>query len=95
MKFIINGTSITTRTDRENNMINQTLDATGLNCPLPILRANTVLKTMDVGQVLKVISTDRGSINDIPTFCRQTGNELIESIKQDINYVFLIKKLNL
>ena len=95
MKFIINGTSIITRTDRENDIADQTLDATGLNCPSPILRAHKALKEMDVGKILEVISTDTGSINDIPTFCRQTGNELIKSIKQDTNHIFLIKKLNL
>ena len=70
----------------------QELDATGLNCPLPILRAKKTLGTMSSGQVLRVIATDPGSVKDFEAFAKQTGNELMESGEEDGKYTFLIKK---
>jgi tRNA 2-thiouridine synthesizing protein A len=54
------------------------LDARGLNCPLPILKAKKALADMHSGQTLCVISTDTGSVRDFQAFAKQTGNELIE-----------------
>jgi tRNA 2-thiouridine synthesizing protein A len=54
-------------------------DATGLNCPLPILRSKKVLSSMNSGDVLYVIATDSGSVKDFDAFCKQTGNELLDS----------------
>jgi len=68
------------------------LDASGLNCPLPILRAKKTLNSMDAGQVLHVIATDPGSIKDFDAFAKQTGNELMESKEEGGKYHFLIKK---
>ena len=70
----------------------QELDATGLNCPLPILRAKKTLGTMSSGQVLRIIATDPGSVKDFEAFAKQTGNELMESGEEDGKYTFLIKK---
>ena len=56
----------------------QELDTRGLNCPLPILKAKKALTTMASGDVLKVVSTDPGSVRDFQAFARQTGNELVE-----------------
>ena len=56
----------------------QELDATGLNCPLPILRAKKSLATLTTGQVLRVVSTDPGSVKDFEAFAKQTGNTLVE-----------------
>lgn len=53
------------------------VDARGLNCPLPILRAKKALATMDAGQVLRVLATDPGSVKDFAAFAKQTGNELV------------------
>lgn len=58
------------------------LDARGLSCPLPILRAKKVLKTIEAGHVLVVLATDPASVRDFPVFCQQTGNELLESLQQ-------------
>ena len=55
----------------------QELDTRGLNCPLPILKAKKALATLASGQLLKVVSTDPGSLRDFQAFCRQTGNELV------------------
>lgn len=72
----------------------QELDATGLNCPLPILRAKKALATLTTGQVLRVVSTDPGSVKDFDAFAKQTGNTLVESRQEAGKYLFLIKKNN-
>jgi tRNA 2-thiouridine synthesizing protein A len=68
------------------------LDASGLNCPLPILRAKKMLNTMDSGKVLRITATDPGSVKDFDSFARQTGHELLESTEESGKYLFLIKK---
>jgi tRNA 2-thiouridine synthesizing protein A len=73
-------------------MADHTLDAKGLNCPLPILKARKALKDVGAGETLEVLSTDPGSIADFQAFCRQTGNELVESSTDDSVYRFLIKR---
>ncbi|HEB60096.1 MAG TPA: sulfurtransferase TusA family protein [Gammaproteobacteria bacterium] len=70
----------------------QELDATGLNCPLPILRAKKALASMSAGQVLHIIATDPGSVKDFDAFAKQTGNELMESKEEGGKFEFLIKK---
>ena len=71
---------------------NQELDARGLNCPLPILRAKKTLAGMDTGQILHIIATDPGSVKDFDAFAKQTGNELLESKEAGGKFEFLIKK---
>ena len=73
-------------------MADQTLNAEGLNCPLPIIKAKKALKGMDAGKVLEVRSTDPGSIADFAAFCTQTGNELLSSNTEGNIYLFEIKK---
>lgn len=68
------------------------LDAKGMNCPLPILKAKKALKDVASGNTLKVLSTDPGSVKDFEAFCRSTGHELLESGKEDGVFTFLIKK---
>ena len=70
----------------------QELDASGLNCPLPILRAKKSLAGMSAGQVLHIIATDPGSVKDFEAFAKQTGNELMESKEDGGKFYFLIKK---
>lgn len=70
----------------------QELDASGLNCPLPILRAKKTLNSMDSGKVLRIVATDPGSVKDFEAFSRQTGNELLESGEEGGKFVFRIKK---
>ncbi len=69
-----------------------TLDVKGLNCPLPILRAKKAMKDVAVGDTLEVLATDPGSVKDFDAFCRQTGNELVESKDEGGTYRFLIKR---
>jgi len=68
------------------------LDASGLHCPLPILRAKKTLSGMDSGQILHIIATDPGSVKDFDAFSKQTGNELLESKEEGGKFHFLIKK---
>lgn len=68
------------------------LDASGLNCPLPILRAKKTLAGMSGGQVLHIIATDPGSVKDFEAFSKQTGNTLMESKEEGGKFFFLIKK---
>lgn len=70
----------------------QELDASGLNCPLPILRAKKSLAGMEAGQVLHIIATDPGSVKDFEAFAKQTGNELMASNEEGGKFTFLIKK---
>ena len=72
-------------------MADHTLDAKGLNCPLPILKARKALKDVPAGGTLEVLATDPGSVADFQAFCRQTGNELMEHSQEDSVYRFLIK----
>ena len=58
--------------------IHKELDARGLTCPLPILKAKKALSDMQSGEVLKVLATDPGSVRDFQAFARQTGNDLVE-----------------
>jgi tRNA 2-thiouridine synthesizing protein A len=68
------------------------LDATGLNCPLPILRAKKALGDMERGQVLKIIATDQGSVKDFEAFSKQTNNPLLSSAEEAGKYVFMLQK---
>lgn len=71
----------------------QELDCTGLNCPLPILKTKKMMDTMNPGEMLKMTATDPGSINDIKAWTNRTGNELIDSAKNDDEYIFYIRKV--
>ena len=68
------------------------LDARGLNCPLPILRAKKALTDMASGQVLKIVATDPGSVKDFAAFSKQTGNPLLGSETADKDFIFFMKK---
>ena len=67
-------------------------DASGLNCPLPILRSKKALNGLNGGDVLYVVATDSGSVKDFDAFCKQTGNELLESYEAEGKFHFYIKK---
>ena len=73
-------------------MADQVLDAKGLNCPLPILKAKKALKSLTGGQTLEILSTDPGSVADFAAFCRTTGNELVEQSDADGVWTYLIRK---
>ena len=68
------------------------LDTRGMNCPLPILKTKKSLADIIAGQVLKVISTDPGSVKDMQAFAHQTGNELVSSTENAGEFVFFMRK---
>lgn len=72
--------------------IDQELDTRGLNCPLPILKAKKALTGMQSGQLLKVISTDQGSLRDFAAFAKQTGNELLEQQIVGKEFIHTLKR---
>jgi TusA-related sulfurtransferase len=71
---------------------NKELDTRGLNCPLPILKAKKALADMQTGEVLKVVSTDPGSMRDFQAFARQTGNELVEQTSAGEDFIHLLRR---
>ena len=76
----------------ETMQFDKELDARGLNCPLPILRAKKSLTDMQSGQVLKIIATDPGSVKDFEAFAKQTGNELLSSNEANKEFTFFLKR---
>lgn len=68
------------------------LDARGLNCPLPILKAKKALAEMLSGQILRIVASDAGSVRDFQAFAKQTGNELLEQQTLNGEYVTLLKR---
>ena len=68
------------------------LDARGLNCPLPILRAKKALGELTSGQVLRIMATDPGSVKDFAAFAKQTGTELLSSAENNKEFEFYIKR---
>jgi tRNA 2-thiouridine synthesizing protein A len=68
------------------------VDARGLNCPLPILKAKKALAEMASGEVLRVIATDTGSVRDFQAFARQTGNALLEQSESNQEYTFYLRR---
>ena len=72
-------------------MTEHVLDTKGLNCPLPILHTRKKLQSVPIGEVLEVLSTDPASVADFQSFCRQTGNELVEHTSDEGVYVFKIR----
>ena len=74
------------------NTTNQSLDARGLNCPLPILKTRKALDAMNTGETLRVITTDPGSVKDIGAFCLQNGHALVSTHEEGNEHIFVICK---
>jgi TusA-related sulfurtransferase len=72
--------------------VNRELDTRGLNCPLPILKAKKALAEMHSGELLRVVSTDAGSVRDFQAFARQTGNELVEQTTLGADFTHVLKR---
>ena len=72
--------------------IDKQIDARGLNCPLPILKAKKALTDMSSGQLLKVVATDTGSVRDFQAFARQTGNELVEQQTVGEEFIHVLRR---
>jgi tRNA 2-thiouridine synthesizing protein A len=72
--------------------IDKEIDTRGLNCPLPILKAKKALTDMRTGELLKVVSTDGGSLRDFQAFSRQTGNELVEQQTVGEEFIHVLRR---
>jgi tRNA 2-thiouridine synthesizing protein A len=70
----------------------QVLDCSGLACPMPIIKTKKAVDGLQVGQVLKMIATDPGSVSDMDAWTNKTGHELLESEQEDDKYIFYVKK---
>jgi len=68
------------------------IDTRGLNCPLPVLRARKAMQTLASGSLVRILATDPGTVKDFKAFCRATGHELLESLEQDGEFRFVIRK---
>ena len=73
-------------------MADASLDARGLNCPLPVLKAKKAMRPLAGGEVLEVLATDPGSVPDFEAFCDATGYELVETGEDNGVFRFLIRK---
>ncbi len=67
-------------------------DASGLSCPLPIVKTKKALVDMESGQVLKVIATDCGAVKDMQAFADQTGHKLLSTVEEGGKYIFFMQK---
>ena len=72
--------------------IDKEVDARGLNCPLPILKAKKALTEMQSGQILRVLATDAGSVPDFQAFAKQTGNELLEQQTVGDDFIHIMRR---
>ena len=72
--------------------VTQLVDTRGMLCPMPIVLANKAMKSMAVGEVMKILATDKGALKDFPAWADDTGNELLSSGEEDGALVFLIRK---
>jgi TusA-related sulfurtransferase len=72
--------------------IDKELDARGLNCPLPLMKTKKTLTDMQVGQVLRVVATDSGSVNDMLAFTKKAGHEMLEQQNVGKDYIHVIRR---
>lgn len=71
----------------------QTLDARGLNCPMPVVRTSQEIKKINVGEVLELLATDPGSVADMIAWCKSTGNELLDRTNDNGVFKFYIRRV--
>jgi tRNA 2-thiouridine synthesizing protein A len=88
---------VTDTTRQEDDMtdattIDRTLDCSGLLCPLPVYKAGVALKHLEPGQVLELITTDPGALEDIPAMARQRGDDLMKTVDEGGRQVFWVRK---
>ena len=90
---ILNRQSMSDTTfDTEIMEFQKDLDARGLNCPLPILKAKKALAEMATGEVLRIVATDSGSVRDFQAFAKQTGNALLSHTFLNGEFTFLMRR---
>jgi TusA-related sulfurtransferase len=70
-----------------------TLDNSGLSCPMPIIKTKKTMDGMKVGEILKMVATDPGSVSDIQAWVKKTGQELLGQETEGEKFVFYIRKV--
>lgn len=73
--------------------VDKTLDCSGMNCPMPVVKTSKAIKQIEVGQVLKVVATDPGAPADMEAWSRQTGNELLQSDQDGNTFTFHFRRI--
>ncbi len=73
---------------------NKTLDARGLQCPMPVVKTSQEVKNIAVGEILEIIATDPGSIVDINAWAKSTGNEMLKMEKGEGTFTFYVRRVN-
>ena len=81
-----------TETENQGGEPAMELDASGLKCPLPVLKARKAMKSLASGDTIRVLATDPSALQDFPAFCETTGHELLEAVEEKGRYRFLIRK---
>lgn len=76
----------------EETRYDELLDASGLNCPLPLLKAKQALNKMPKGTVLKVVATDAGSVRDFKSFVDQSDHTMLDSFTSSDSYIYFISR---
>ena len=76
----------------ETLTVNMELNCAGMNCPLPILKTKKAMDTLNSGDILKMVSTDPGSANDMLAWANRTGNEILKSEESGKEFIFYVKK---
>ena len=72
--------------------INQTLDARGLKCPMPVVKTSQEIKKIEMGDILELLATDPGSVADMIAWCKSTGNELLDRVSDNGAFKFYIRR---
>ncbi|MHA2385162.1 MAG: sulfurtransferase TusA family protein [Candidatus Thorarchaeota archaeon] len=70
----------------------RTFDASGMRCPMPILKAKKEIGQVEIGQILQVIATDIGTKKDFPAFCERTGHEIVELVEEGDKLVWYLRR---
>ena len=78
----------------EEIKVDKEMDLKGLPCPMPVVKVSKGIKEITVGQVLKAVSTDPGSLTDFPAWAKTTGNEILKTEQNGKEIVFFIKRLS-
>jgi tRNA 2-thiouridine synthesizing protein A len=68
------------------------VDCTGMLCPMPVVKTSKAIKTLEVGQILKMVATDPGAPPDMEAWGRQTGHELLRSMQEDGKFIFFFRR---
>ena len=75
-----------------NATVTRTLDVRGMSCPLPIVHTSKAMKELASGDLIEVLATDPGSVQDFSAWCRATGNELVEQTREDGVFRYVVRK---